>query len=204
MNTRRRVWLAGAAVAVLAAASYVNTLDGGWVWDDASSVLMHRHVQDPSKIGRLFLEDQHAFGMGQGNFYRPLLSVTFMADYLLSGGPVPAAGDAAAKPRTDLPTLVFHLDSIAWHVLAAVLLLALLLRLGAPPAAAAGAAAVFAVHPLHTEAVAYISGRADMMSAVFMFAALLLFLSRSAGARRALPWGAKAPERRRDFLSPPC
>jgi len=188
MNTRRCVWLAGAAVAVLAAASYVNTLDGGWVWDDASSVLMHRHVQDPSKIGRLFLEDQHAFGMGQGNFYRPLLSVTFMADYLLSGGPVPEGGDAAGKPRTGLPTLVFHLDSIAWHALAAVLLLALLIRLGAPLAAAAGAAAVFAVHPLHTEAVAYISGRADMMSAVFMFAALLFFLSRSDGARRALPW----------------
>ncbi|NLV41741.1 MAG: tetratricopeptide repeat protein [Candidatus Hydrogenedentes bacterium] len=186
MNTRQRVWLAGAAVAVLAAAAYVNTLDGGWVWDDVSSVLLHRHVQDPSKIGQLFLEDQHAFGMGQGNFYRPLLSVSFMADYLLSGGPSPEATAASGKGYPDVPPLVFHLDSIGWHALAAVLLLLLLLRLGTPVAAAAGAAAVFAVHPLHTEAVAYISGRADMMSAALMFAALLLCLSGRGGARRAL------------------
>lgn len=184
MNTRQRVWFAGAAVAVLAVAAYVNTLDGGWVWDDASSVLLHRHVQDPSKIGQLFLEDQHAFGMGQGNFYRPLLSVTFMADYVLSGGKAPGENESAGTPPPDISPLLFHLDSIGWHALAAVLLLALLLRLGTPLAAAAAAAAVFAVHPLHTEAVAYISGRADMMSAALMFAALLLSLS-GEGARRA-------------------
>ncbi len=183
MNTRQRVWFAGAAVAVLAVAAYVNTLDGGWVWDDASSVLLHRHVQDPSKIGQLFLEDQHAFGMGQGNFYRPLLSVTFMVDYFLSGGKAPGESESAGTSPPDISPLLFHLDSIGWHALAAVLLLALLLRLGTPLAAAAGAAAVFAVHPLHTEAVAYISGRADMMSAALMFAALLLCLS-GGGARR--------------------
>lgn len=183
MNTRQRVWFAGAAVAVLAVAAYVNTLDGGWVWDDASSVLLHRHVQDPSKIGRLFLEDQHAFGMGQGNFYRPLLSVTFMVDYVLSGGRVPGAGETAGTPPPVVSPLLFHLDSMGWHALAAVLLLALLLRLGTPLAAALGAAAVFAVHPLHTEAVAYISGRADMMSAALMFAALLLCLSGNGGRR---------------------
>ena len=73
------IWLA-----VLAFVAYGNTLPGEFVWDDASSILLHQHVKDPGKVFALFTEDQHAFAGGQGNFYRPLLSVTFMADYALA------------------------------------------------------------------------------------------------------------------------
>jgi protein O-mannosyl-transferase len=161
-------------ILVAGVVAYANTLDGGWVWDDASSVLLHKHVRDPGKVFELFREDQHRFGKGQGNFYRPLLSVTFMIDYALSGGPAPA-GQSAEKPP-EVEPLIFHITNLAWHLLAAILFFAILTRLGAPRFVRAAAALIYVLHPLHTEAVAYISGRADMMSAAFMFAALLCAL----------------------------
>jgi len=150
---------------------YLNTLQGEWVWDDASSVLLHRHVQDPSRFFQLFREDQHAFGRGQGNFYRPLVSVSFMLDYQLSGGPRPDPHQF--RPPMDLSPRWFHVSNIFWHVLAGCLFYLLLVQMRLPVVPALLAALVYIVHPLHTEAVAYISGRADMMSAAFMYAGLL-------------------------------
>jgi len=171
-------WCIAVLVAAAGFLAYANTFDGEWVWDDASSVLLHEHVKAPAVVlaegrgslleafGQLFLEDQHAFGRGQGNFYRPLLSVTFAIDYLLSAPP-----ESVGKPGGDtgLGVFWFHLHSIAWHVLAALGLLALLRRLDAPLVVQAVVPLLWVLHPLHTEAVAYISGRADMMSGAFVF-----------------------------------
>mgnify|MGYP000489444388 CR=1 FL=1 len=162
---------------------YLNTLDGEWVWDDASSVLLHRHVQDPGKFFQLFREDQHAFGRGQGNFYRPLVSVSFMLDYLISGGPRPDPNNFS--PPLNLSPRIFHVSNIIWHMLAGCLLYWILIRLTVPMLPALLTALIYSVHPLHTEAVAYISGRADMMSAAFMYAALLAALY---GVSRASWW----------------
>lgn len=63
-------------VALAGTLVYINTFHADWVWDDVSSVLLHKHVQTPSSVFQLFLEDQHAFGRGQGNFYRPLVSLS--------------------------------------------------------------------------------------------------------------------------------
>lgn len=154
--------------------AYWNTFSGEFVWDDASSVLLHKHVQDPGKILQLFREDQHAFGRGQGNFYRPLLSVSFMADYALSR---PAPGE-------DPGVFLFHLSSLFWHTAAALFLFFLLARLSAPRYVQVAVPLLFVVHPLHTEAVAYISGRGDPMSAAFMFAALVFALWQSSPRTR--------------------
>jgi len=175
-----RPWAAAALVLVATCVAYVNTLTGGWVWDDVSSVLLHEHVQDPAQFFQLFREDQHAFGRGQGNFYRPLVSVSFMVDYLLSGSPpvTPATATEA------IPPLIFHISNMLWHAAAAILLLALMVRMGAPPLVWMTVPLVYAVHPLHTEAVAYISGRADMMAAALMFAGLCLVATGATGVKR--------------------
>ncbi|MCP4639481.1 MAG: tetratricopeptide repeat protein [bacterium] len=150
------------AICVAAIFCYWNTLPAEFVWDDVSSVLLHEHVKDPAKLLQLFQEDQHAFGRGQGNFYRPLLSVSFMIDYALSR---PAEGQEAS-------TLLFHVTSLLWHASAGVCLFLLLARVGAPRFVLAAAPLLYVAHPLHTEAIAYISGRADPMSAAFMFGGL--------------------------------
>jgi hypothetical protein len=198
-------WLAAALIAAAGFAVYYNTLDGDWVWDDASSVLLHKHVQEPARLAhaasvgepvtgstlgafaQLFLEDQHAFGRGQGNFYRPLLSVTFAIDYLLSYQP-----ELFADPPANPSPFIFHLQSTAWHIAAALLLLAVLARLGAPRVVTLAVPLLWVVHPLHTEAVAYISGRADMMSGAFVFAALYFGLSTATGSRRLIALAASA------------
>ena len=119
-------WFTAALVVLLGFIAYANTFTGGFVWDDASSILLHKHVQDPAQIGQLFKEDLHAFGRGQGNFYRPLLAVSFMADYSW-------AFDGRMKDGLPEPAVLpFHLTNTLLHVGAALWLLALLCRLGAP------------------------------------------------------------------------
>ncbi len=162
MSERQFRWFAATAIVAAGILAYANSLRNEFVWDDASSILIHQHVQDPSQFFQLFREDLHAYGRGQGNFYRPLLAASFMLDYALSR-PAP---DAAPSP------LVFHVSSIAWHIAAALLFLALLLRMQAPRFACLAAPLLFAVHPLHTEAVTYISGRGDSMAGAFMLAGL--------------------------------
>lgn len=165
-----RLWTIALLLVMAGCLAYVNTLPGDWVWDDASSVLLHKHVQAPSQFFQLFLEDQHAFGRGQGNFYRPLVAASFLVDYQIAGGPAPQSEGPVTIP--DISPFVFHVTNIAWHVAAALCLLGLLSCLGAPFFVLLTVPLLFVVHPLHTEAVAYISGRADMMSATGIFAAL--------------------------------
>ncbi len=148
--------------------AYANTLCNDWVWDDASSVLIHKHVQDPKKFFQLFLEDQHAFGRGQGNFYRPLVSASFMLDYLLS-----YKHEKGISSFPIISPLIFHITNSLWHACAVVLVFLLLNKLKTPFFISFWTSVIYAVHPIPTEAVTYISGRADMMSTVFLLAGIL-------------------------------
>ena len=172
-SSRTAVVFAIIAAGLLA---YANTFTGEFVWDDASSILLHETVQNPSRFFELFREDQHAYGRGQGNFYRPLVAASFMLDYAL------ATGDGGGDPHP----FVFHVTSVAWHVAAALLFFALLTRLRAPLFVRAAAPLLYVLHPLHTEAVAYISGRADSMAAALMFAGLVFATWDETTRRRAI------------------
>ncbi|MBI5093421.1 MAG: tetratricopeptide repeat protein [Candidatus Hydrogenedentes bacterium] len=169
------------AVCVAGLLAYANSFTNGFVWDDASSVLLHKHVQDPGQFFQLFREDQHAFGRGQGNFYRPLVSASFMLDFALARSTL---FPASAGHIPDISPFLFHVTNLVWHVAAALLLLALLARLDAPPLVSVCVPLLYVVHPLHTEAVTYISGRADPMSASFMFLALWFGLAGRTPVRR--------------------
>lgn len=176
----RPQFLALSAIAVLGVLAYSNTFTNEFVWDDVSSILVHETVQDPSRFFQLFAEDQHKYMGGQGNFYRPLVAASFMLDYALSAD--------AATPPGEVPPFLFHVSSTAWHVAAAMLLFALLSQVGAPFLVRTIVALVYVVHPLHTEAVAYISGRADSMAAAFMFAGLACALWNGSARRQTLGW----------------
>jgi hypothetical protein len=166
------VWL----IIFLGTLTYVNSFSGDWVWDDASSILLHEHVQDPSKIRQLYLEDQHAFAGGQGNFYRPLLSTTFMLDFWLANqGPTIAESQEVIDT---LNPLVFHIQSSLWHILVALLMFTLLQQLKTPTYISMLASSIYVIHPLHTEAITYISGRADAMSAAFILAGICVALTK--------------------------
>ncbi len=182
MSKKQFIAVVVSATVFLGFLAYANTFSGDWVWDDVSSVLLHENVQQPGKLFQLFREDQHAFGRGEGRFFRPLVSASFMLDFWLSYSPT--LDGAELKGYPDVKPFFFHLTNILWHIGAAILLLFLLARLQAPRIIQAVVPMLFVLHPMHTEAVAYISGRADMMSATFIFGALLCASVDASGAKR--------------------
>jgi len=108
-----------------------------------------------------------------------------------AGGLVPGAGGANARPVTLTAwTLLwvlgrgrpwpFHLANVALAAAAVLLLHRLLLRLAVPPRAAFAAAALFALFPIHTEAVAAACGTSELLAAVASLASLAALL----GGRR--------------------
>lgn len=146
-------WLP-AAVAAAALAAYANTLWNGFVWDDILLVVDNPSIKSWSALPHLFSRPLAPKTL----YYRPLQALTLMADYAVAG----------LRPG------VFHLTNVALHAAAAVLLYHLATRILRDSTAGFVAALLFAVHPVHTEAVAYVAGRADSLAAIGLLGALLL------------------------------
>jgi len=98
---------------------------------------------------------------GIGNVWHPLTWISHMIDVEIWG--LERAGG-------------HHAVNVVLHVLAVVLLYFCLLRLKIEPAVAALVSALFAVHPMHVESVAWVSERKDVLSGVFFFGTVLAYL----------------------------
>ncbi|NOY25106.1 MAG: hypothetical protein GXP62_04450, partial [Oligoflexia bacterium] len=166
---------AGLAILLLVLAAYLPLLGAGYVWDDQDLILKNTAITSLSNWPQLFSQDLWAgtplAGDGSG-FYRPLVALSLAFDHAL------APGSAAFA----------HAHSLAWHLLACLLLWCLLRRSVGVVGAAAGLP-LFALHPVQTEAVAWISARNDPMAAALLFGALLL-LDRDRPSPGALLGGA--------------
>jgi protein O-mannosyl-transferase len=150
----------------LAALAYSNTLMNGFVYDDRALIERNPSVQRLSGIPRIFLSPYWE-GEGRSNrLYRPLTMATYALNRAAGGG----------------GPWGFHLVNALLHGSAAVLVYLLLLRLFLLPRLAITASAIFAVHPVLTEAVSGVVGRAEILAALFVLAALLW--DRSGGSRR--------------------
>ena len=148
---RRWAPLAVAAVAIL---GYLNALANGYVLDDLGIIVRNPLVTSPSGIWRAFANQYWPAGMG--GQYRPLAVASYSLDWWISGG--------------DAHWL--HAVNVLWNAAAAVLVWFLAAEFLAP-AAALAAAMLFALTPVHVEAVSNVVGRAECMTAVFVLAALL-------------------------------
>ncbi|MGH7694482.1 MAG: glycosyltransferase family 39 protein, partial [Gemmatimonadaceae bacterium] len=155
-----------AALSLFAAIVFANALSNGFVLDDRGILLGNPLVQRLGESWRAFEMPYWPEALGSGQ-YRPLGILGFALDWRLSGG------DPAW----------FHAVNIAWHMLATVLVWRLSRDLMTSSAAIV-CAALFAVHPVHVEAVANVVGRLELMAAVFTLGALL---AHRAGSRLAIP-----------------
>ena len=182
---RSRVWLLRIAPVVVVLASvlvYGNALHNGYVLDDGPVVLRNPLVHSLDGLWRAFTEPYWP-PPSQGGQYRPLGTASFALDWVASGG----------DPRW------LHAVNVLWHAGAAVLVWFLAIELLAP-AAALIAALLFAVHPVHVEAVANVVGRLEPMAAVFVLGALLAHRKESWWAAVLFALGLLAKESAITFL----
>ncbi len=158
-RTATRAWLA-VALAVLTAALYLPALDHAWLnYDDDVYI-----TQNPDLLRGLGPDGVvWAFTSFHGANWFPLTRLSWMLDYEIHG----------------LAPAGFHATGLALHALCAALLFLALCRLSGKLARSAFVAAVFAVHPLHVESVAWAAARKDPLSAVFFALALWLYARRA-------------------------
>ncbi len=158
-----------AAIAVIAVTPYLATLGDGFVFDDDTVIQLQEVVRE-HRFVEAFTTPYHQ-GPGPAvatGLYRPLTILSFAAQHALHDG----------RP------FAFHAANVFLHALVSSLVLELALALAMPLIPAAVAAALFAAHPVHAEAVAGITGRAELLCSLFYISALLAYIRlRSAGGR---------------------
>jgi tetratricopeptide (TPR) repeat protein len=137
-----------AALVVLCFAVYANSLGNDFVFDDNPLILGSRQ----------WLKLANLFDLARS--YRPVRNLSYAFDLALWG---------------DRP-FGFHLTNVLIHCGVTVLIFLLVRRLTERPLPAFLTALIFAVHPIQTDAVAYISGRRDVLFGFFFVAAFLSYL----------------------------
>jgi len=150
-----RKFLAGLLVA-LTLVAYAPTLDAGFIWDDDDYVTENPTLRTADGLRRIWLD------YGATPQYYPMVHTSYWFEYQLWG----------------LEPAGYHAVNVLLHALVAMLLWAVLSLLGLP--GAWFAAAIFAVHPVHVESVAWITERKNVLSGVFFLGSLYAYL-RSAG-----------------------
>lgn len=148
---------AAALVVLLALSAYGNSLGNGFAFDDVL-IIEENPVVTESDIGAAMATPYWPRAVEGTGLYRPVAVASYAAEWRLFGG------DARG----------FHAVSIVSHGIASLLVFMLLLEFFSTGGALAGAS-IFAVHPVHTEAVANVVGRAELYTAIFYLAACLLF-----------------------------
>lgn len=138
-------------------AVFANSLTGEFVYDDVRQIVRNPLIQDGALFWQALTSDVWAF-KGDGtiaasNYWRPTFTLWQIANFRIFG-PAPFG---------------WHLANIALHSGVCLLVFLLLRRWAFPAAISFSAALVFAVHPVHVESVAWISGSPDLLfSAAFL------------------------------------
>jgi len=152
-------------------AVYYNALFGAFVYDDKSQIVDNPWIRDISNIPTIFSRSVWSFRSGAAilQYYRPLMHIVYMLTYSLFG----------------LNPLGFHLVNILFHCGVSVLVFLVIRRLlpeqrspvspvyFSPPFIAA---MLFASHPIHTEAVAWIAGLPDVAYAFFYLLSFYFYI----------------------------
>jgi len=145
-------WLRAAAIVAATLVAYLPALGAGFVWDDNDYVTKNPLLRDPDGLARIW------FSADAPSQYFPLVYTFFRLEYALWG----------------LDPFGYHLVNVSLHAANALLAWGVLARLALPGAWLA--AAIFALHPVHVESVAWIAERKNVLSTLFFLGALLAWL----------------------------
>lgn len=160
-------WLAPGALCLIALIAYANSFDSGFVFDNRDLLLNDARVHQTTleNLGRIFSQSYWGAANAAG-LYRPLTTLSYLFNYAILG-------------NTDHPA-GYHWINLLLHAGNVLLLFALVRRLKVATEPSFLIAALWAVHPVLTESVTNIIGRADLLAGMTTLAGLLIYLK---GAR---------------------
>ncbi|HQP11123.1 MAG TPA: hypothetical protein PKV41_07065, partial [Candidatus Omnitrophota bacterium] len=167
---KKNVFWSVILIVVLGFAVYAGSIPGEFIWDDEHLVSDNLYIRDWSNLPKFFTE-----GMAAGadaptlySFYRPVQMITYALDYSVW----------KLDPRG------YHFTNIILHVLAALAVFWLITILYKNLGLALLTSLFFVVHPVHTEAVSYIAGRADSLSVLFMLGCFIFYIKALASDKK--------------------
>ena len=146
-----------ALITVLGIAVYANSLQGEFIWDDQNLIAKNTHLTRIEGLTRIFNNQLYAGSGEKSNFYRPLQELSYFFDYRI----------------WRLNPFGYHLTNILIHLANAILVYTLVVMLSKSNPAGLVASLLFVIHPIHTQAVTYIAGRADLLSFMFVLLAFV-------------------------------
>ncbi|MCK5180708.1 MAG: tetratricopeptide repeat protein [Candidatus Omnitrophica bacterium] len=151
-----------ALIIIMGFAVYSNSFNSNFFWDDGLLIKNNEYIRSWTNLAHLFTKD---IGSGGGTgktytSYRPLQMVTYMVDYSLW----------TLNPKG------YHLTNILLHISAALGVYWLINMIFRENWLSLLTGLLFVVHPIHTEAVTYISGRADPLALLFMLLCFIFYI----------------------------
>ncbi|MBU0766429.1 tetratricopeptide repeat protein [Patescibacteria group bacterium] len=164
-NLLQSKWVVAAMFLVAVLLAFGHSLTQGFAPVDDIFLI----VENLAIRGMSFENLKTVFSTYDPELYIPLVFVSYQLNWLISG----------------LEPFGFHLTNILLHVINALLVARILFQLSGKKWLSIFAGLLFAVHPLHTEAVVWLAGRKDLLSGTFFFSALTLYLSSVKGNQRA-------------------
>ncbi len=156
---RRSDHFAAWAIAILGFLGFVNTLWNGFAYDDWDIILDNPAVRHLSNFRSIFAAGYWP-DPGFNLLYRPVVIFSYALNYAVAGD----------KPFS------YHLVNVLLHAGNSALVYLLFVALFQMRGLALVAASAFALHPIHTEAVANVAGRAELLSNAFLFLSWWLYL----------------------------
>ena len=134
---------------------YLNSIWGDFVFDDITLIKAEDRIEKLENIPRLLNPFSPSYLT-----YRPIRTISYSIDHYFFG-----------KNPTG-----YHLSNIFYHFICSWLVFLLAGKLTRSQPLALATSLVFALHPIHTEVVSYISGRRDVLSSLFFLLGLYWFL----------------------------
>lgn len=163
--------LAAASLVALTSLAYLPISGNDFLlWDDDALILENPLVAAPLGLDTLV----GAFRLGGSSYWQPVTVLSFAVDHAIFG----------------YDPVAFHLENVAWHAAAALVLFAALLEATGTLGRSFVAAALFAVHPINVESVAWAVERRNVLAAFFGLLAVLCHV-RAVRGRRGI-WHAAA------------
>ncbi|XP_059169827.1 protein O-mannosyl-transferase TMTC3-like isoform X2 [Physella acuta] len=152
---------------------YHNAIWCGFVFDDMSAIVDNKDLRPNTPFFDLFLNDFWGTPMHKEKShksYRPLCVATFRLNYAIG----------------ELDPLGYHLMNVVLHAIVCVMFMSVC-TMFMTGGTSFLAALLFAVHPIHTEAVTGVVGRAETLSSIFFLGAFISY-SKSTGYRKPTEW----------------